>query len=48
LLRAKWGRPSRAAQVPVGARFIADFCAPSIKLIIEVDGGIIRAAARRM
>ena len=26
-------------QVPVGARFIADFCAPSIKLIVEVDGG---------
>jgi very-short-patch-repair endonuclease len=26
-------------QVPVGTRFIADFCAPSIKLIVEVDGG---------
>ncbi len=26
-------------QVPVGARFIADFCAPSIKLIVEVDRG---------
>jgi len=26
-------------QVPVGARFIADFYAPSIKLIVEVDGG---------
>jgi len=26
-------------QVPVGNRFIADFCAPSIKLIVEVDGG---------
>jgi len=26
-------------QVPVGGRFIADFCAPSIKLIVEVDGG---------
>jgi very-short-patch-repair endonuclease len=26
-------------QVPVGARFIADFCAPSIKLIVELDGG---------
>ena len=26
-------------QVPVGAHFIADFCAPSIKLIVEVDGG---------
>ena len=28
-----------AVEVPVGARFIADFCAPSIKLIVEVDGG---------
>ena len=26
-------------QVPVGTHFIADFCAPSIKLIVEVDGG---------
>src|SRR6188768_3528639 len=26
-------------QVPVAGRFIADFCAPSIKLIVEVDGG---------
>ena len=26
-------------QVPVGGRFIADFCASSIKLIVEVDGG---------
>ena len=26
-------------QLPVGSRFIADFCAPSIKLIVEVDGG---------
>jgi len=25
--------------MPVGRRFIADFCAPSIKLIVEVDGG---------
>jgi very-short-patch-repair endonuclease len=27
-------------QVPVGGRFIADFCAPSVRLIVEVDGGI--------
>jgi len=27
-------------QVPVGGRFIADFCAPSIQLIVEVDGAI--------
>jgi very-short-patch-repair endonuclease len=26
--------------VPVAAQFIADFCAPSIKLIVEVDGAI--------
>jgi len=26
-------------QMPIGDRFIADFCAPSIKLIVEVDGG---------
>ena len=26
-------------QVPVVDRFIADFCAPSIRLIVEVDGG---------
>jgi len=26
-------------QVPVGTRFIADFCAPRIGLIVEVDGG---------
>jgi len=26
-------------QVPVGNRFIADFCAPSVRLIVEVDGG---------
>ncbi len=25
-------------QVVVGGRFIADFCAPSVKLIVEVDG----------
>ena len=26
-------------QVVVGGRFIADFCAPSARLIVEVDGG---------
>ena len=39
-------------QVPVaGGRFIADFCAPALGLIVEVDGGIHsrkrRADARR-
>lgn len=39
-------------QVPVG-RYIADFLAPSIKLIVEVDGGyhagdaMVRGDARR-
>jgi very-short-patch-repair endonuclease len=27
-------------QAPVGGQFIADFCAPSIGLIVEVDGGV--------
>ena len=27
-------------QVPVGGQFVADFCAPSIRLIVEVDGPI--------
>jgi very-short-patch-repair endonuclease len=26
-------------QVPVCGRYIADFCAPAMKLVIEVDGG---------
>ena len=38
-------------QVPVGTRFIADFLAPSVKLIVEVDGGYhsrrVAADARR-
>ncbi len=33
-------------QVPVGARYIADFCAPSIALIVEVDGGYHRLRSR--
>ena len=32
-------------QVPVCGRYIADFCAPAVKLVIEVDGG--GHAARR-
>lgn len=32
-------------QVPLGGRYIADFLAPSVKLVIEVDGGC--HAARR-
>jgi very-short-patch-repair endonuclease len=38
-------------QVPVAGRFIADFLAPSIKLIVEVDGAVharkVAADARR-
>jgi very-short-patch-repair endonuclease len=36
---------SFSRQVPVAGLFIADFLAPSIKLIVEVDGAI-RAQAR--
>jgi very-short-patch-repair endonuclease len=36
---ARLARAHFRRQVPVGARFIADFRAPSIKLIVEVDGG---------
>ncbi len=34
-------------QVAIGGRFIADFCAPSVRLIVEVDGSYhaSRAAA---
>jgi very-short-patch-repair endonuclease len=38
-------------QVPVGHRYIVDFLAPSLKLVVEVDGGVHRkrgaADARR-
>jgi very-short-patch-repair endonuclease len=38
-------------QVPLLGRFIADFCAPAVRLVIEVDGPYhperIRADARR-
>jgi very-short-patch-repair endonuclease len=38
-------------QAPVGGNFIADFLAPSAKLIVEVDGGVhhdrVAADARR-
>ncbi|HYO94658.1 MAG TPA: endonuclease domain-containing protein [Polyangiaceae bacterium] len=27
-------------QVPVGGRFIADFCAPAVRLVVEVDGAV--------
>jgi very-short-patch-repair endonuclease len=37
-------------QVPLGDRYIADFFAPSVRLVVEVDGGVhrrSRAADRR-
>jgi very-short-patch-repair endonuclease len=37
-------------QVPLGERYIADFFAPSVGLVVEVDGGVHRcrrAADRR-
>jgi very-short-patch-repair endonuclease len=37
-------------QVPLGERYIADFFAPSVALVVEVDGGVhrcSRAADRR-
>ena len=27
-------------QVPIGGKYIADFLAPGVKLVVEVDGGI--------
>jgi very-short-patch-repair endonuclease len=39
-LKARQLGVSCRRQVPVGGQFIADFCAPSIGLIVEVDGGI--------
>jgi very-short-patch-repair endonuclease len=39
-LKARQLGVSFRRQVPVGGQFIADFCAPSIRLIVEVDGAI--------
>ncbi|HYQ17072.1 MAG TPA: DUF559 domain-containing protein [Polyangiaceae bacterium] len=33
-------------QVPLGERFIADFFAPSVGLVVEVDGGVHRESRR--
>jgi len=55
---ALWGALSRKQlgvafrrQVPIGNRYIADFLDPSVKLVVEVDGGYDRqrvaADARR-
>ncbi len=39
-LRAnRLGIPFRR-QVPIGGKYIADFLAPSIRLVVEVDGGV--------
>jgi len=38
-------------QMPLAGRYIADFCAPSVRLVVEVDGAYharrLRADARR-
>jgi very-short-patch-repair endonuclease len=34
-------------QVPLAGRFIADFLAPSARLVVEVDGGCHRGRAQR-
>ena len=39
-LKARQLGVSFRRQVPVAGRFIADFCAPSVNLIVEVDGAI--------
>jgi very-short-patch-repair endonuclease len=31
-------------QVPLGNRYIADFYAPSVRLVVEVDGGVHRGS----
>jgi very-short-patch-repair endonuclease len=50
-LKARQLGVSFRRQVPVAGQFIADFCAPSIALIVEVDGAIharkVGADARR-
>ncbi|HEY3669239.1 MAG TPA: endonuclease domain-containing protein [Polyangiaceae bacterium] len=39
-LKARQLGVSFRRQVPVGGQFIADFCAPSLRLVVEVDGPI--------
>jgi very-short-patch-repair endonuclease len=34
-------------QVPLGDRYIADFFAPSVRLVMEVDGGVHRSRPAR-
>lgn len=50
-LRAGKLEVSFRRQVPVGGRYIADFLAPAVRLVVEVDGGYHaerrRADARR-
>jgi adenine-specific DNA-methyltransferase len=41
---SRLGVPFRR-QFPIG-RYIADFCAPRVKLVVEVDGGYYAARAR--
>jgi very-short-patch-repair endonuclease len=45
-LALRWGVDGVAfkRQVPLGERYIADFFAPSVGLVVEVDGGVHRAS----
>lgn len=38
-LRARQLGPQFRRQVPLAGRYIADFCAPAVRLVVEVDGG---------
>jgi very-short-patch-repair endonuclease len=38
-LRARQLGPRFRRQVPLAGRYIADFCAPALRLVVEVDGG---------
>jgi len=38
-LRARQLGPQFRRQVPLAGRYIADFCAPALRLVVEVDGG---------
>lgn len=44
-LKARQLGVSFRRQVAVGRQFIADFCAPSIRLLVEVDGRHSRSQA---
>jgi very-short-patch-repair endonuclease len=43
-LRGGVGSVAFKRQVPLGERYIADFFAPSVGLLVEVDGGVHRSS----